>query len=113
MPIPPPPFPRLHELASPDAAPRRSRAGFLVNVVERVAVICQHQAASRPSTRLLDFNGDGDRAMVRELVLQSRIFLIDDLLESVRLDPSCGRPVKHDVVNKQRELAIPARGLSP
>ena len=36
---PPAPLPRLHELAGPDTAPRRLGAGFLVNIVERVAAI--------------------------------------------------------------------------
>ena len=33
------PLPRLHELAGPNATPRRLSLGFLVNVVERVTAI--------------------------------------------------------------------------
>ncbi len=53
-PLPPAPLPRLHELASPDTTPRRSRIGFLVNVVERVAAIGQGQALlHHPSAHVL------------------------------------------------------------
>jgi hypothetical protein len=52
--------------------------------------------------------------VIGELLLECGRFLVDELLEGIRLYPAGRKPVEHDMVDEQNEFTVPTElRLSP